>query len=190
MSEPLPAWRDENEEPRPDLAPDNQTTGGIDRADRDAPTNDWFHRPTHRPALRAVPRPRAAQPPTPPDARADGSRRDRSAAPDALHLPVRDPRLANGTHPLSSTWEEIQYTAKTDTFMDILEDEQSWRDVVLFDRAVSQVVPRCPHNGLTVTMQARHSVYSNVMPFDVRALLCACIVPVVCFALRELLTLC
>jgi hypothetical protein len=136
MSEPLPAWRDENEQPRPDLIPDSQATGDIDRPGHDAPGNDWFHRTTRRPALRAVPRTGATQPPTPADARASGSRRDRPAAPNALPDPVRDARLAalNGTHPMSRTWEEINYFVQRDRTWDLF-DEQQWHDTVLFDRA-------------------------------------------------------
>jgi hypothetical protein len=51
MSEPLRAWRGENEEPRPDLIPDEQPTGDSDHADQGTGTNSWFYGTASRPAL-------------------------------------------------------------------------------------------------------------------------------------------
>ena len=81
MSEPLRAWRGENEEPRPDLIPDEQPTGDSDHADQGTRTNGWFHRTASRPALRTVARTRATPPPAPADDHASDSRRGRPRRP-------------------------------------------------------------------------------------------------------------
>jgi hypothetical protein len=139
MSEPLHAWRGENEEPRPDLIPDKQPAGDGDHADPGTRTNDWFHRTASRPALHAVPRPRATPPPAPADDHASGSRSGRPAAPSASPGPTSEEvrlSLQNGTHPLSLTWEQIDYFVVGERINDALFDEQSWHDTVLFDRAI------------------------------------------------------
>ena len=139
MSEPLHAWRGENEEPRPDLIPDKQPTGDSDHADQGTRTNGWFHRTASRPALRAVARTRATPPPAPADDHASGSRRGRPAAPSARPGPMsKEERLSlrDGTHPLSLTWEQIDYFVARERIIDALFDEQYWHDTVLFDRAI------------------------------------------------------
>jgi len=135
MSEPLRAWRGENEEPRPDLVPDKQPTGDSDHADQGTRTNRWFHRTASRPALRT----RATPPPAPADDHASDSRRRRPAAPSARPGPMsKEERLSlrDGTHPLSLTWEQINYFVARERMTDALFDEQSWHDTVLFDRAI------------------------------------------------------
>jgi len=139
MSEPLRAWRGENEEPRPDLIPDEQPAGDSDHAGQGTGTNGWFHRTASRPALRAVPRTRATPPPAPADGHASGSRRGRPAAPSTRPGPMsKEERLSlrDGTHPLSLTWEQIDYFVARERIIDALHDEQSWHDTVLFDRAI------------------------------------------------------
>ena len=139
MSEPLHAWRGENEEPRPDLIPDKQPTGDSDHADQGTRTNRWFHRTASRPALRTVARTRATPPPAPADDHASGSRRGRPAAPSARPGPMsKEERLSlrDGTHPLSLTWEQIDYFVARERIIDALHDEQYWHDTVLFDRAI------------------------------------------------------
>ena len=148
MSEPLRAWRGENEEPRPDLIPDKQPAGDSDHADQGTRTNGWFHRTASRPALRAVDRSRATPPPAPADDHASGSRRGRPAAPSARPGPMsKEERLSlrDGTHPLSLTWEQIDYFVARERITDALFDEQSWLDTVLFDRAIDD--DRCWRNG-------------------------------------------
>jgi hypothetical protein len=44
--------------------------------------------------------------------------------------------LRDGTHPLSLTWEQIDYFVARERMMDALFDEQYWHDTVLFDRAI------------------------------------------------------
>src|SRR5690349_16864588 len=104
MSEPLRAWRGENEEPRPDLIPDKQPTGDNDRADHGTRTNGRLHSTAFRPAAHAVARIRATPPPAPADDHASGSRRGRPAAPSARPGPISEEerRLSprDGTHPL------------------------------------------------------------------------------------------
>ena len=120
MSEPLHEWRGENEEPRPDLIPDKQPTGDSDHADQGTRINRWFHRTASRPALRTVARTRATPPPAPPGPMSKEER-----------LSLRD-----GTHPLSLTWEQIDYFVARERIIDALFDEQYWHDTVLFDRAI------------------------------------------------------
>ena len=123
MSEPLRAWRGENEEPRPDLIPDEQPTGDSDHADQGTRTNGWFHRTASRPALRTVARTRATPPPAPADDHASGSRRGRPAAPSARPGPMsKEERLSlrDGTHPLSLTWEQIDYFVARERIIDAL----------------------------------------------------------------------
>ena len=135
MSEPLRAWRGQDEEPRPDLIPDKQPTGDSDHADQGTRTNGWFHRTASRPALRA----RATPPLAPADDHASGSRRGRPAAPSARPGPMsKEERLSlrDGTHPLSLTWEQIDYFVARERIIDALFDEQDWHDTVLFDRAI------------------------------------------------------
>ena len=135
MSEPLRAWRDENEEPRPDLIPDKQPAGDSGHAGQGARTNGWFRTTASRPALRA----RATPPPAPADDHASGSRRGRPAAPSARPGPMSNEErhsLRDGTHPLSLTWEQIDYFVARERMTDALFDEQSWHDTVLFDRAI------------------------------------------------------
>lgn|SRR5487761_1202365 len=139
MSEPLRAWRGENEEPRPDLIPDNQPAGDSDHAGQGTRTNGWFHRTASRPALRTVARTRATPPPAPADDHASGNRRGRPAPPSARPGPMsKEERhsLRDGTHPLSLTWEQIYYFVERERIIDALTDEQYWRDTVLFDRAI------------------------------------------------------
>jgi len=128
MSEPLRAWRGENEKPSPDLIPDKQPTGDSDHADQGT-----------RPALRAVARTRATPPPAPADDHASASRGGRPAAPSARPGPIsKEERLSlrDGTHPLSLTWEQIDYFVARERIIDALFDEQDWHDTVLFDRAI------------------------------------------------------
>lgn len=101
MSEPLHAWRGENEEPhpRPYLIPDKQPAGESDHAGHGTRTNGWFHRTVSRPA------------------------------PERL-----SPR--DGTHPLSLTWEQIDYFVARERIIDECTDEQYWHDTVLFDQAI------------------------------------------------------
>ena len=120
MSEPLRAWRGENEEPRPDLIPDKQPTGDSDHADQGTPTNGWFHGTASRPALRPVARTGATPSPARPGPMSKEER-----------LSLRD-----GTHPLSLTWEQIDYFVARERITDALHDEQYWHDTVLFDRAI------------------------------------------------------
>jgi hypothetical protein len=139
MSEPLRAWRGENEKPRPDLIPDKQPTDDSDHADRGTRINRWFHRTASRPALRAAARTRAIPLPAPADDHASGSRRGRPATPSARPGPMsREERLSlrDGTHPLSLTWEQINYFVARERIIDALHDEQDWHDTVLFDRAI------------------------------------------------------
>jgi hypothetical protein len=139
MSEPLRAWRGENEEPRPDLTPDKQPAGDSDHADQGTRTNGWFHRTASRPALRTVARTGATPPPAPADDRASGNRSGRPAAPSARPGPMsKEERLSlwDGTHPLSLTWEQIDYFVARERITDALTDEQYWHDTVLFDRAI------------------------------------------------------
>ena len=135
MSEPLRAWPGENEEPRPDLIPDEQPTRDSDHAEQGTRTNRWFHGTASRPALRT----RATPSPAPADDHASGSRRGRPAAPSARPGPMsKEERhsLRDGTHPLSLTWEQIDYFVARERMIDALSDEQSWHDTVLFDRAI------------------------------------------------------
>ncbi len=139
MSEPLHAWHGENEEPRPDLIPDKQPAGDSDHADHGIRTNGWFHRTASRPALHAVPRTRTTPPPAPADDRASETRRARPAVPSARPgLTTEEERrsLRDGTHPLSLTWEQIDYFVARERMTDDLFDERDWRDTVLFDRAI------------------------------------------------------
>ena len=139
MSEPLRAWPGENQEPRPDLIPDKQPAGDSDHAEQGTRTNSWFHTTASRPALRTVARTRATPPPAPADDHANGSRRGRPAAPTARPGPMsREERLSlrDGTHPLSLTWEQIDYFVARERIIDALHDEQYWHDTVLFDRAI------------------------------------------------------
>jgi hypothetical protein len=101
MSEPLHAWRDENEEPRPRpyLIPDKQPGDDSDHAGHGTRTNGWFHRTASRPA-------------------------------------TERPSLRNGTHPLSRTWEQIDYFVARERIIDAFTDEQYWHDTVLFDHAI------------------------------------------------------
>ena len=138
MSEPLRAWRGENQEPHPDLIPD-KPAGDSDHADQGTRTNAWFHRTASRPALRPAARTRATPPPAPADDHASGSRRGRPAAPSARPGPMsKEERLSprDGTHPLSLTWEQIDYFVARERIIDALFDEQYWHDTVLFDRAI------------------------------------------------------
>jgi len=139
MSEPLRAWRGENEEPRPDLIPDKQPADDSDHADQGTRTNSWFHRAASRPALHTVARTRPAPPPAPADDRASGSRRARPAVPSARPGATSEEErrsLRDGTHPLSLTWEQIDYFVARERVIDALTDEQYWHDTVLFDRAI------------------------------------------------------
>jgi hypothetical protein len=101
MSEPLRAWRDENEEPRPRpyLIPAKKPAGDNDHADRGTRTDGWFYRTASRPTPEQL------------------SRRDR-------------------THPLSLTWEQIDYFIARERIFDLMLDEQYWHDTVLFDQAI------------------------------------------------------
>ena len=132
MSEPLHAWRGENEEPRPDLIPDKQPAGDSDHAEQGTRTNGWFHRTASRPALRTRATPASA----PADDHAS-RRRGRPAAPSAGPM-SKEERLSlrDGTHPLSLTWEQIDYFVARERMTDALFDEQYWLDTVLFDRAI------------------------------------------------------
>ena len=139
MSEPLRAWRGESEEPRPDLIPYKQPAGDSDRADHGTRTNGWFHHTASRPAAHTVARIRATPPPAPADDHASGSRGGRPAAPSASPGPTREEELLSlrdGTHPLSLTWEQIDYFVTRERMIDDLFDEQDWHDAVLFDRAI------------------------------------------------------
>ena len=139
MSEPLHAWRGENEEPPPDLIPDEQPTGDSDHAEQGTRTNGWFHRAASGRTLRAVDRTMATPPPAPADDHASGSRGGRPAAPSARPGPMsKEERLSlrDGTHPLSLTWEQIDYFVARERIIDALFDEQYWHDTVLFDRAI------------------------------------------------------
>ena len=139
MSEPLHAWRGENEEPCPDLIPDKQPTHDSDHADHGTGTNSWFHRTASRPALHAVPGTGATSPPAPADEYASGIRRGRPAVPSARPGLTREEEwrsLRDGTHPLSLTWEQIHYFAARERMTDDLFDEQYRHDTVLFDRAI------------------------------------------------------
>jgi hypothetical protein len=133
MSEPLRAWRGENEKPQPDLIPDKQPAGDSDHAGQGTRTKHWFHRTASRPALRT----RATPPPAPADDHASGSRRGQPAAPSADPM-SKEERLSlrDGTHPLSLTWEQIDYFVARERIIDTLFDEQYWHDTVLFDRAI------------------------------------------------------
>ena len=79
MSEPLHAWRGENEEPRPDLIPDKQPAGDSDHADHGTRTNDWFHRTASAPPSARSPAPgrprRQPRPATTPAAAGPAGRR-------------------------------------------------------------------------------------------------------------------
>ena len=139
MSEPLRAWRGENEEPRPDLIPDKEPAGDSDNAGHGTRTNGWFHRTASRPVPRTVARTRATPPPAPADDHASGSRRGRPAVPSTRPSPTSEEErrsLRDGTHPLSLTWEQINYFVARERIIDALSDEQSWHDTVLFDRAI------------------------------------------------------
>jgi hypothetical protein len=140
MSEPLHAWHGENEEPRPDLIPDKQPAGDSDHADQGTHTNGWFHRAASRPVPHTVARTKATPLPAPADDHASGSRRGRPADPSACPGPVSEEerRLSqrDGTHPLSLTWEQIDYFVARERINDALHDEQDWHDTVLFDRAI------------------------------------------------------
>lgn len=139
MSEPLHAWRSENEEPRPDLTPDKQPAGDSDHAGQGTRTNSWFLGTASRPALRTVARTRATLPPAPADDHASSRRHGRPAVPSTHPGPMsREERLSlrDGTHALSLTWEQIAYFVARERIIDALSDEQSWHDTVLFDRAI------------------------------------------------------
>jgi hypothetical protein len=139
MSEPLRAWRGENEEPHPDLIPDTQPANDSDHADRGTRANGWFRRTASRHTLRAVAPARETPPPPPPDLGASGSGRGRPAVPGARRSPMSEGEwrsLRDGTHPLSLTWEQIDYLIARERIIDASTDEQYWHDTVLFDHAI------------------------------------------------------
>jgi hypothetical protein len=139
MSEPLHSGRGENHQPRQALAPGNQPASDIDRADPGTSANNWFHRTAARPAPRATPRTRTWAPPSPTLAseQAAARRRGLHAVPDTSG-PKHDKQLSVrlGTHPLSLTWEQIDYLTARDKAFDAMFDDQYWHDTVLFDRAI------------------------------------------------------
>jgi hypothetical protein len=139
MSQPLRAWRGENQELHPDLIAGKQLADDSDQAIRGTRTRGWFRRAASRSALRTAAPARQTPLPAPPGDHASGSRRGRPAVPSARPGPMSSGErlsLRDGTHPLSLTGEQIDYLVARERIIDACTDEQYWHDTVLFDHAI------------------------------------------------------